>query len=130
MQRAPPLVRMWYRLGWGGLAFSFRLPRWMTNLLLKCDRNLGFSCCWVMRTTWARWVSAGARGPQHNPKLQVCEWLLAPLCHHLHFNCHPLPSVQGEIKDRGAARPSRMTPYSSSRCGQGDPWGWEVPGLA
>jgi len=95
VQRAPPLVRMWYRLGWGGMVFSFRLPRWMTNLLLKCDRNLGFSCCWVMRTTWARWVSAGAWGPQHNPKLQVCGWLLAPLCHHLHLNCHPLSGGEG-----------------------------------
>lgn len=54
VQRAPPLVRMWYRLGWGVLTRSFRVPRWITNLLLKCDRNLGFSCCWVMRTTWTR----------------------------------------------------------------------------
>lgn len=76
VQRAPPLVRMWYRLGWGVLTRSFRLPRWITNLLLKCERNLGFSCCWVMRTTCTGWVSEGAQGlPKHSSKPQ-----LAPPC--------------------------------------------------
>lgn len=72
VQRAPPLVRMWYRLGWGVLTRSFLLPRWITNLLLKCERNLGFSCCWVMRTTCTGWESEGALGPhKHSSKPQL-----------------------------------------------------------
>ena len=51
VQRALPLVRIWYRLGCRAPWAAFFLPRWIMNFLLKWDRNLGFSCCCVMRTT-------------------------------------------------------------------------------
>lgn len=48
---ALPFVLMWYKLGCTLSTFSFLLPLWMMNFLLKCDKNLRFSCCWVILTT-------------------------------------------------------------------------------
>ena len=73
VQRALPLVRIWYRLGCRAPWAAFLLPRWMINFLLKWDRNLGFSCCCVMRTTWGHGsrqgqLPSGASLPRVSPR--------------------------------------------------------------
>lgn len=49
-----PLARKWKNSveGFSSGAFgSFLLPFLMTNIRLKCERNLRFSCCWWVLTT-------------------------------------------------------------------------------